>query len=90
MTNLRKGKLVSDFLSTLSNKYGIHFNERRKLAVNHVNGAALVLAGPGSGKTSVIAAGTAFLIMGIWSAFQLSTASATWWFRTMKIDTASS
>jgi len=41
---------------------GLYFNEMQKNAIAHVNGPLLVAAGPGSGKTSVITARTAYLI----------------------------
>jgi len=51
------------FIEVLDNKYGIKLNEQQKQAITHVNGPALVLSGPGSGKTTVIAARTAYLVM---------------------------
>jgi DNA helicase II / ATP-dependent DNA helicase PcrA len=43
-------------------KNGINFSENQKAAITHVNGPLLVVSGPGSGKTSVITARTAFLV----------------------------
>lgn len=52
-----------DFFNTLDKKYGIKLDEQQEQAATHVNGPALVLAGPGSGKTTVITARTAYIIM---------------------------
>ena len=46
-----------------SQNYDIKLNPSQEQAVTHKNGAALVLAGPGSGKTTVIITRTAFLIL---------------------------
>lgn len=43
-------------------KQGIHFNKEQQCAVEHLNGTCLVLAGPGSGKTTVIVGRIANLI----------------------------
>lgn len=50
-----------DFFNRLEGK-GLIYNENQKKAIMHVEGPLLVAAGPGSGKTSVIAARTAYLI----------------------------
>lgn len=42
-------------------KRGLHFTPEQRRAVTHGEGAAVVFAGPGSGKTTVIAARTLYL-----------------------------
>ena len=54
-----------NFIDVIDEKYGIKLNEQQKQAIAHVKGPALVLSGPGSGKTTVIAARTAYLVMEI-------------------------
>lgn len=50
-----------DFFSRLEN-LNIKYNGNQKKAITHTDGPLLVAAGPGSGKTSVIAARCAYLI----------------------------
>lgn len=51
-----------NILKDLNENHGIIFNEQQQLALNHGEGPALVLAVPGSGKTTVLLARTAHLI----------------------------
>jgi DNA helicase-2/ATP-dependent DNA helicase PcrA len=50
-------------VAKLKNYYNINLDNQQLQAVNHIDGAALVLAGPGSGKTTVITARTAHLVL---------------------------
>jgi DNA helicase II / ATP-dependent DNA helicase PcrA len=51
------------FIELVSNRCGIKFTEKQKAAVLHKDGPALVLAVPGAGKTTVLLARTANLII---------------------------
>lgn len=56
-------KKEEDFIKLLNKRCNINFTDKQKAAVLHKNGSALVLAVPGAGKTTVLLARTANLII---------------------------
>jgi DNA helicase II / ATP-dependent DNA helicase PcrA len=61
--NTNKRCVGLKILNLLSDKYGMRLNDQQIKAASHEKGPALVIAGPGSGKTTVILARTACLVM---------------------------
>ncbi len=51
-----------NFFTTIKSEHNINLDLEQKAAASHINGPALILAGPGSGKTTVITARAAYLI----------------------------
>lgn len=62
-TNDTYSKKEEDFIKLLNKRCNINFTDKQKAAVLHKNGSALVLAVPGAGKTTVLLARTANLII---------------------------
>lgn len=56
-------KEEEEFIELLNRQCGISFTEKQRAAVIHKNGPSLVLAVPGAGKTTVLLARTANLII---------------------------
>ncbi|MCX7746219.1 MAG: ATP-dependent helicase [Clostridia bacterium] len=52
-----------EFFNRLKDQYEIALDQDQERAAAHVEGPAVILAGPGSGKTTVITARTAFLVL---------------------------
>jgi DNA helicase-2/ATP-dependent DNA helicase PcrA len=61
--NVEFSKEEDKFIKLINKECGISFTEKQKSAVLHKEGAALVLAVPGAGKTTVLLARTANLIV---------------------------
>lgn len=54
--------MITAFTDQLKNEFSIQLNHQQKKAVEHQKGPALILAGPGSGKTTVLICRAACLI----------------------------
>lgn len=51
-----------EFHDKLYNKYHIQFNRQQSAAIHSVNGPVLLLAVPGSGKTTVLVARLGYMV----------------------------
>ncbi len=53
----------NSFIESLESAFGLYLNEQQKTAILHKDGPAVVLAVPGSGKTTVLICRIAYLIL---------------------------
>lgn len=55
--------MINPFVEKLKTKYNINLNQQQMEAVSHIDGPALILAVPGAGKTTVMVARNALLVI---------------------------